>query len=1539
MKKIINVVKENKIILKNKKIEVENIKNNKNLSEKTNKIKKNDFSEIENKDVIIIIGNIGSGKSTLINYLLGSKLIKKEIQENIIPVIELKQGENQFAKIRHNFEKSEIKGFSYYSNGNLNFLEADGFFDVKGNEDKINFFIMFEKIKKRVRSLKFIIIIDHRCFFTHRLESAEKKIYFLTELFSEKNDLEKYKNSFFLIINKQIIKNKIQRIKKFFSKTKTLQILKNRIFFYNPLNIKKEGILTKEEFLKEISKMNFINKKNYKIFRNAEDIKIYKNNKETISKINYNFFKLNSQKKTNSKNLVQKTDKKEVLKTSYKPKTIKIQKLLPKTSKFEKSKISQKKDRRKKIQDPTLWPFSPKGVLEITFGKHKFAGSGDLIFPMVVLTAAHNVYDRFNKEKATSIKFIPGANKNEAKFGVFKILDFFFPEKFKENTQEDYAILILDKNDKNINAGFLTGFYGVKKIDKIKEIENKVISLYGYPADKCGYLNNEMWGVEKIADENIKIEDDLIKYDIYTYCGQSGSGILLEDKGDYNIFGVHVRDEKGYNEGTLITTKRLKNIKRWILNGLLKFKDKFQKDIEEYLFDEEIDELDLNNCDFGDKGMKILSKFNLGCLKKLEINNNFISSEGIKYLFNNLEVKGIKYSSKLKLINLKELNLGKNNIGFKGMEFLSEMKLKNLQILNLKNNNIRDGIISLSKIKLDKLNELYLCKNFINKRIKSFSKMKLDNLKILDLCFNNIGDEEMKNISKMRLDSLEKLIINNNKISEKGIKYFSEMRLDYLKELNLSYNKIANEGIKYFSEMILDNLKELNLSFNQISDKGLKYFSFIKLDKLEILYLNNNQIGNEGMRYLSENHLSKLKKIELNNNKIGIKSMKYLNMKIDNYELLDLKKNNFLDKEIRFWSKIEFINFENLNLKNGHLDNEDVEYLSKFDFDNLKIINLENKNLIKEDLQFISEKKLNCLKNLNLKNNKIGVEGMKILFKMELDYLEILNLGENNLSDQGMEFFCKMDLRNLKKLILEKNQIKFPGIKSLLKMDLRNLEEFDLSFNKISVKAMFSFSNLNLKNLKELNLKGNGVRNKGLDYLSKNQKNFPKLEKLNLEETLINKKGLKFLLKMNLKKFKQLNYSNEFLKLDLEGKLIFLQLQKTFPNISITINSLHLKTIHLFNGVINSKYNKIDKGQGFMIFPKIIFTNAHNVYNREKDEITKNIKFSFICEDNLMTNKQYKVLEYFYPNEYKENSEEDYAILLLDKNSENFEENYGLTNFENNKNEFFTYINENLHLSFENKNSEVKLNTNRLKNKKEFNLEKYGYFSVNRKILLNKVMNCLNLENNHSYFNKNILMTKERLIKIKQFIIKGFFKYSKKFNEELKYFLKRETKNRVLNLININEGVGLIKYLLKIKLDNIEELYLSNNKIGEYGLKIFSKIKFDNLRKLNLENNNIGNEGLRYFSKINLKNLKHLNLRKNNIGNEGIKLLSKIKFENLTKLNLEDNNIRNKGIKYLIKMNLEILKHLYLNNNKIGNEGLKLLSKLELENLLINDQI
>ena len=240
-----------------KKIKFKNkTANLKKSLEKNEKIQK----ETKNKDLTIILGYPKSGKSTLTNYLLGSKFEKEKKRGFFKPLINVKKGEDEFSKINNDSLKSEIeRKFNYFENENFNLLDTLEFFYSGTKKFQINFFLLFLRITQNCRNNKFIFTIDYYSLINGN-EEFEKILFFIEKLFVNKKNLEIFKNCIMLLITK-VERDDSVDIKEslLYNKNEIVQILKNRIFFYDPLDSKKKNFLEKQNFIDEIKNMKFVN--------------------------------------------------------------------------------------------------------------------------------------------------------------------------------------------------------------------------------------------------------------------------------------------------------------------------------------------------------------------------------------------------------------------------------------------------------------------------------------------------------------------------------------------------------------------------------------------------------------------------------------------------------------------------------------------------------------------------------------------------------------------------------------------------------------------------------------------------------------------------------------------------------------------------------------------------------------------------------------------------------------------------------------------------------------------------------------------------------------------------------------------------------------------------------------------------------------------------------------------------------------------------------------------------------------------------------
>ena len=160
-------------------------------------------------------------------------------------------------------------------------------------------------------------------------------------------------------------------------------------------------------------------------------------------------------------------------------------------------------------------------------------------------------------------------------------------------------------------------------------------------------------------------------------------------------------------------------------------------------------------------------------------------------------------------------------------------------------------------------------------------------------------------------------------------------------------------------------------------------------------------------------------------------------------------------------------------------------------------------------------------------------------------------------------------------------------------------------------------------------------------------------------------------------------------------------------------------------------------------------------------------------------------------------------------------------------------------------------------------------------------------------------------------------------NFEFQYF-DRNTMIFLFQMINKVKQIR-IKLNKVIEDNDIIELNLEGKNLGLSNIKCLSSFEFKNLRILNLNKNSLKSKGVLYLSQYKLfHSLEDLNLSNNKIGDDGLNHIANGFFYKLKGLYLEHNSITSVGIKYLIKAkfisNLIILSLSY--NKKIGDTGI-----------------
>ena len=562
--------------------------------------------------------------------------------------------------------------------------------------------------------------------------------------------------------------------------------------------------------------------------------------------------------------------------------------------------------RKRIIKQTNAFPESAHGIVIIKKSENDTPrwGSGVLVGPDTVLTAAHIVYDDEKpiRKRYPYIRFIPGANEDEAPFGEIEVEDVYVHKDYLNNDKaedvngknwlegETFALLHLQKP-----IGLQTGYLGICFVTSLYQKPLKEISIMGYGRRELQSTNQgsfEQWREER-AVIGMNKEKGLIHYEGNSSTRiQPGSSIIYKDRTNWcYVVGVHI----GRNSACWIPHEQFQDILSWKSEAI-------KKKFEEILRGQEDEssirslELDFGKKNIGNLGANVLSGYGLKGLEKLDLRSCGIDENGLEDLI------------KSNWPNLWWLNLSENKIGNKGCEALARNTTwKSLKNLFLRSNKINYfGINALIQNKSwSELEVLDLTSNEVGEQgvISIAASENWKNLRCLDLAKNKIGDEGGSAIaSNTSWCKLEGLILNNNQISGQGIRQIAlNTSWCNLNFLDLSYNRLGDEGAIAIGENTSwNNLDELRLSHNEIGDKGaIGLGSNTVWTKLKALEMIGNLVGEEGGVAIGGNMTwKKLQTLDLGSNRLGNKSAVAMakNPTWESLQEIYLEKNKITDE-------------------------------------------------------------------------------------------------------------------------------------------------------------------------------------------------------------------------------------------------------------------------------------------------------------------------------------------------------------------------------------------------------------------------------------------------------------------------------------------------------------------------------------------------------------------------------------------------------------------------------------------------------------------
>jgi GTP-binding protein EngB required for normal cell division len=167
------------------------------------------LERVRGKDVVLVIGKTGTGKSTLIQGIAGKKLhsavhtttwfgqtVEKAVfeAEEALPGFEIGHAETSMTKHINCYVRQQVE--STTQEGEVVYVDSPGFEDTDGTEMDIATSVMMSQVAKQCKSMRFVILINYASLLEDR-GGAMRAVLKLTRSFVQ--DFNDEKKSFMFL--------------------------------------------------------------------------------------------------------------------------------------------------------------------------------------------------------------------------------------------------------------------------------------------------------------------------------------------------------------------------------------------------------------------------------------------------------------------------------------------------------------------------------------------------------------------------------------------------------------------------------------------------------------------------------------------------------------------------------------------------------------------------------------------------------------------------------------------------------------------------------------------------------------------------------------------------------------------------------------------------------------------------------------------------------------------------------------------------------------------------------------------------------------------------------------------------------------------------------------------------------------------------------------------------------------------------------------------------------------------------------------------
>ena len=221
-------------------------------------------TKIQDKEAIIVIGNTGAGKSTMVNYFAGCMMELKSPEdlgfEGIDDFVVVKPAEeggtfDEIMPIGHTKEsKTFMPQIETAPGQRLTYCDCPGFLDNRGAEINIANAVNVKNAIIKAKSVKIIILINYHSLKADRGRGLSDMLKICSNLFGQEKNLESCKDSLLLGVTQVPLSLRLPSLKKWIVKDTPdiMTTLVERLFIFDPLDRPLEGGWNRQECLSQL---------------------------------------------------------------------------------------------------------------------------------------------------------------------------------------------------------------------------------------------------------------------------------------------------------------------------------------------------------------------------------------------------------------------------------------------------------------------------------------------------------------------------------------------------------------------------------------------------------------------------------------------------------------------------------------------------------------------------------------------------------------------------------------------------------------------------------------------------------------------------------------------------------------------------------------------------------------------------------------------------------------------------------------------------------------------------------------------------------------------------------------------------------------------------------------------------------------------------------------------------------------------------------------------------------------------------------------